>query len=84
MANFEGAALRGGRRRRHGACAAAGAGAAAAALPAPTLRDTVSGPHFAQGCVISRLFGIAKPRSFFLALHKMALRHRDENIMNRL
>ena len=42
------------------------------------------GIHFAHGGVISRLFGIAKPRSFFLALHKMALRRRDENIMNRL
>ena len=40
--------------------------------------------HFAHGGVISRLFGVAKPRSFFLALHKMALRRRDEKIMNRL
>ena len=84
MAIFEGAALRGGGRRRHGACAAAGAGAAVAALPAPTLRDAVSGPHFAHGGVISRLFGAAKPHAFFLALHKMAVRRRDEKIMNRL
>ena len=38
----------------------------------------LGGSHFAHGGVISRLFGIAKPRSFFLALHKMALRRRRE------
>ena len=40
------------------------------------------GVHFAHGGVISRLFGIAKPRSFFLALHKMALRRRRESKVN--
>ena len=42
------------------------------------------GIHFAHSCVISRLFGVAKPRSFFLALLKMAIRRRDDKTVNRL
>ena len=40
------------------------------------------GSHFAHGGVISRLFRITKPHSFFLALHKMALRRRREYNIN--
>jgi hypothetical protein len=40
------------------------------------------GSHFAHGGVIDRLFRITKPRSLFLALHKMALRRRRETNVN--
>jgi hypothetical protein len=47
---------------------------------AATLRG---GSPFAHGRVISRSFGVTKPRSFFLALRKRALRHRRETYVYR-